>query len=98
MHRALNDYLYDSLDLSPPTQRWHRQKLTLFADWCEGHGIDERSLKTVDVARFLDERRHTTDPRSGQPLSTQTVRGYAQLIRSFMRWLAKRDEYDVPRR
>jgi site-specific recombinase XerD len=96
--RALEDYRYAKLDLSPKTQRWYVEKLTLFERWCREQGItDPARLSPQDFRRFMAELRGTLN-RYGKPLSTYTLRGYAQVIKGFLNWCVKEETYRVPER
>src|SRR3990170_3278924 len=86
---------------SPQTVRWYRHKLHYFAEWL-AHGDIGRvqDLTPAHVKGFLlylgglsqaiDGRHHL---KNGG-LSSLTVHGYAQVLKSFCRWLVRNDYAD----
>lgn len=95
VHEALENYRLDILHLSPHTQRWYVEKLTTFADWCKEHALSLEDVKTTTINQFLDYLRTTPGTNTGKTRSTYTIHGYAEVIRTFVRWAAGDDEYEV---
>lgn len=81
----LEDYLLEcSVTLSPHAMRWYRQKLETFAAW-----LGEQPLSNGVVNSFLRHLQTEVRGRTGDPLSSYTVHGYAQVIKSYVRWCAE---------
>lgn len=89
---AVGEYLYECRHISPDTRRWYQQKLQLFLAWCQSEGLsDMEAIKPKDVLRFLDYLRAGVSTQSGQPRSSYTIHGYAQVLKSFFTWCGKDD-------
>jgi site-specific recombinase XerD len=90
LSQALEEYRYAVLPLSPKTQGWYLQKLSVLLTWCTSQGkntLDE--LTTGDIRRFLANIPTRTNRLTGQPLSTYTIHGYAQVVKGFLQWCAE---------
>ncbi|HEX9037669.1 MAG TPA: tyrosine-type recombinase/integrase [Ktedonobacterales bacterium] len=89
---ALEDYRYATLDLSPRTRQWYEEKLRTFQAWAEASGtLDIEDVTPAHVRRYLAYLRENPSPRTGQPRSSYTVRGHAQVIKGFLSWCARED-------
>lgn len=95
MADPFDDYAFACLDLSHKTQGWYRQKLTLWRVWCEEQGLDPLKSSHLDVQRYVAYRRAQIDPRSGKPLSAQTIKGDVQVIKGFLTWALREEVYAV---
>lgn len=84
LYQLLQEYQDYNLDLSPKTQTWYVQKLTIFVEWCAQEQIPPEKINNVCIGRFLECMRQRTNPRNGLPITTHTIHGYAQVIRSFV--------------
>src|SRR5947209_20026601 len=91
VREALEDYQYAILEYAPKTQAMNVARLKQFASWCEQQTIQLETLKSTDVSRFLETVRTRKNPRSGKPLSSYTLHGYAATIKAFLNWAAKDD-------
>lgn len=91
---ALEEFRYSILNLSPKTQSWYLDALTVFASWCAQEHISLEKLRAVDIRRYLDEQRKRINPRTGQPLSTYTVHGYAESIKVFLNFCVREEGLD----
>jgi integrase/recombinase XerD len=92
VRQALDEYQYATLDHSPMTRRWYVQKLEAFAQWCHAQQLDDLdSVKPIEVRRFIGELRERDSQRTGRPLSSYTLHGYAQVIKGFLAWCAKEE-------
>ena len=98
VHKAVENYHYDILHLSPHTQRWYIEKLSTFADWCREQSLQLEDVRTSEINRFLDLLRTTPGTNTGKTRSTHTIHGYAEVIRTFIRWAAEDEEYGISRR
>jgi site-specific recombinase XerD len=105
VEKAIEDYEYGVLALSPRTRRWYVEKLRDWAKWLreqgEGgkgrgaEGTDLATLTPADIRRYMGSLRERKN-RYGQPLSSYTLRGYAQVVKGFLNWCVKEDVYAVP--
>lgn len=89
--QAVEDYRYAILSLSPKTQRWYKEKLGVFAAWCDTEQIQLERVRVADVRRFIDVLRRNPSSRTGKALSSYTLHGYAQVVKGFLNWCAKED-------
>lgn len=90
--QALNEYRYAVLHLSPRTQGWYLQKLSVFVEWCGDQNKNTLEQITAgDLRRFLADARTRTNPQTGAPLSSYTLHGYMQVIKGFLNWCADED-------
>jgi integrase/recombinase XerC len=89
---AIDDYLFEARRLAPTTRNWYTQKLTAFQRWCHDNGITTMEQVTArDVRRFLDSLDAVTNPRKTTRITLQTQRGYAQVVKQFLRWSGRED-------
>jgi len=94
--------------LSSRTQEEYQQELTVFSDWCSCHQIRNEKgkreviagggllLHQIDqhaVSFFLDHLQATHKPTKKSELSTYTLAGYVRVIKSFLHWCLKDDQY-----
>jgi site-specific recombinase XerD len=84
MSVVVENYTLATYELSPKTQRWYAEKLDAFAQWCDDQGIGIADLTPDHYRRYIALLRTRTN-RTGQPLSSYTLHGYAQVIKSFIR-------------
>ena len=85
--RMAKDYLLEcSITLTPEAMRWYRQKLDTFCAWAK-----DAPLTTPTINRFLTHLQRTPSVATGAPLSSYTVHGYAQVVKSFVRWAEEND-------
>jgi integrase/recombinase XerD len=89
---AVEEYGYSILHLSPHTQRWYKEKLATFCRWCQAEGLELEQIKTTTINRFIEHLRTTPGENTGKPRSTYTIHGYAEVLRTFIRWCAS-EEY-----
>lgn len=95
---ALTEYHFvcDAHNLTRRTWGWYQQKLTAFFAWCRAQ---EEPVTTVEgittslVRRYLVSQQETIN-RYGQPLSSYTVHGTTQAIKSFLKWCVEEDLLD----
>lgn len=87
LSEAATDYQYAILDHTPQSQRWALQKLQRFITWCAEQDItDLERLHPTDLRKFLAALRENPSPRTGTPLSTYTLHGYAQVVKGWLNW------------
>lgn len=92
--QAVEEYRYAILDRSPRTQYWNMEKLERFAVWCEQEQLELESLKAPHIRRYLESVKQRPNLNTGKPLSSHTVRGYAQVIKTFLNWCSQEDGYE----
>lgn len=97
LDKAVVAYFY-SVDLTPATQADYRQKLGVFIRWAKGHTCELHPTLTREVAdldtfhlrEFIDSLRGTTvdkrPTRIHKPIGSYTLRGYANVVKSFANW------------
>lgn len=97
-HRAIDMYLRDrEADTSRQTRATHDKRLRRFADWLESEGVE--NLNEVDGRLCRRYRVDSFDEKEdGGEYSGETVRGYMDTLRVFLRFCVSIDavESDVP--
>lgn len=87
LKQLVDDYLSEcSITLAPTAMRWYEQKLGAFVVWAE-----DAPLTTHTINQFLTHLQATPSERTGLPLSSHTLHGYAQVVKSFTRWCVEQD-------
>lgn len=100
---AVEEYMYANLRKSQGTQRWYKIRLKFFTAWCEQQGLELENIKAAHVNKYLEYRSNQIS-YTGKPLSSYTLAGDAQVIKSFLFWCSKEDGIEdlvserVPRR
>lgn len=97
---AVTEFLYTH-EYAEKSQRWYSSMLGTFATYCSAQGItDMGDVSAPLVRRFFDTVRERRDPRTGQPVTSQTVHGYARAVRALLNWCAREGMLSeaVPRR
>jgi hypothetical protein len=83
VREAVEDYKYAILRHAPRKQKWYLQILDAFVEWCEQERITLGEIRQSHIRRFIEEVRLRTNPKSGNPISSSTVNGYARVIKTF---------------
>jgi integrase/recombinase XerD len=105
---AIDTWLLDlrAENKSPGTIEWYKHKLGYFADWLERGDVGSVDHLNADHVKgflhYLQTLDRAADGRrafKGGKVSSLTAHGYAQVIRTFGRWLvrigyAERDPFD----
>lgn len=87
---AIDDYLYAKKDeVTAKTHRWYQQKLVVFAAWCESRNLQLEQVKATEIRQFL----HSLTEQKPVP-SGYTRKGYAQVVKQFIRWCALEEGYE----
>jgi integrase/recombinase XerD len=82
---AVGEYLYDKRHLRSKTVRWYTHRLGVFCKWCETQQLHLSAIKAKHVSEFIDQL----------PVkSTYTRRGYAQVVKGFMSWCSKEEDFE----
>jgi site-specific recombinase XerD len=88
---AVTEFLY-AHDYAQKTQQWYGGMLSVFADFCTRRQVtDVGDISAPLVRQFFDEVRQRTDPRTGQPVTSQTVHGYARAVRALLNWCVREE-------
>lgn len=99
-HDAVTEFLY-AHELAPVTHRWYASMMGTFATYCTEAGLHDIGEVSVPlIRRFFDEVRTRTDPRTGKPVTSETVHGYARAVRALLNWCVQEELLSeaVPRR
>jgi site-specific recombinase XerD len=92
LYYALDDYRYAILHQTPRTQGWYLEKLSRFVAWCAAQGVQTVDQITAPaIRRFLAAMQERRNAHTGQPISTFTLHGYAQVVKGFLNWCAKEE-------
>jgi site-specific recombinase XerD len=94
---AVADYLNDMKHLDKFTLRGYHDRLHTFAGWCKQQcpPVELQHARNGVVHDFLAYLTETRKPHkaSQQVLSSYTLQGYVQVIRSFLHWCLADEEY-----
>jgi site-specific recombinase XerD len=82
---AFQEFLYAKRDLRVKTIEEKQQKLGAFCAWCEQHTITLEDIKASTIRHFLE----TLDGKADL-----TKVGYARVIKSFLRWCSREEEFE----
>lgn len=80
-------------NLSKETQIWYHNKLKAFTEWCEKEAIELEHLTPQQIKRYIGLLQEKINPQNGKPLTSDTVHGYAKVIKLFLAWCAQDDEF-----
>ncbi|MDE2104833.1 MAG: tyrosine-type recombinase/integrase, partial [Patescibacteria group bacterium] len=81
---AAQEFELASHHKSPDTQDWYRQKLDVFADWCDAEGIAVEDILPTHVRRFIDVISTRVNKQKGTLVTGHTLHGYTQCIKAFL--------------
>ncbi len=73
----------------------YSQRLLTFATWCSDHQVQLEDIKSQVLDSFiahLAETHHSS--YHNKPLSTYTLKGYAVVVRAFLRWCMDAEEFE----
>ncbi|AXR81784.1 tyrosine-type recombinase/integrase [Natrarchaeobaculum sulfurireducens] len=87
-------YLHSRTDIADSTQYAHEKRTDRFIDWCDKNEIKNiNDLRGRDIHQYrIDE---FTEKDDGEPYSAETVRGYLDTLRIFLRFAADIDAVPV---
>lgn len=91
VYQAADEYCCSIMDLSHHTQRWYREKLAVFVEWCEKRHILLEDIEPATIGKFTETIRERVNPKTGKQISTFTAHGYIQVVKGFLYFCA-RDE------
>lgn len=97
---AVTEFLY-AHEHAEKTHTWYASMLGTFATFCAREDIVDIGAVSVPlVRRFFDAVRQRTDPRTGKPVTSETVHGYARAVRALLNWCVQEELLSeaVPRR
>ncbi len=97
VHEAVEGFLLDCQvrGLSERTIEWYRQKLSYLADWLQQQKVlDLKQVAIPHLRAFVQHVQHTdayeNNPKkpalSGRKVSTFTLKGYVQTMKTLFRW------------
>lgn len=94
IREVCNDYIIAHRHQSPNTVKNNRQRLGVFALWCEQQGVTLETLKSSHIRAFIDYvgSRHG---QSGSTLKDSSVRAYGKAVKSLVSWLSAEDDYGI---
>jgi integrase/recombinase XerD len=81
---AVNEFVLANTDKQGPTQKWYAQKVEVFRDWCIKEGVDLSDFRPSQFRRFLDYLKARESSRSKKPVTSYTLHGYAQVVKTFL--------------
>jgi site-specific recombinase XerD len=91
---AIVEYEIAVLRLSPHTQRWYSSKLAVFSTYCEEQHLELEAIKIAHIRLFLEWLKMRKNRHTGQPISTYTIHGYAAVVKRFLAWCSKEEDFD----
>ncbi|HLG65556.1 MAG TPA: tyrosine-type recombinase/integrase [Ktedonosporobacter sp.] len=90
---ALETYQFTISNLSEQSQEWYMKKLRPFTEWCAQNGLELEDITAAHVKNFLDGLRTRINPRTKQPITSDTLHGYAKVIKLFLKWCSQDEEF-----
>jgi integrase/recombinase XerD len=90
---AIEIYRLTITNLSEHTQRWYETKLRMFSEWCEKERLELENITPQHVKRYIDSMKEKISPKTGQPLTLDTLHGHAKVIKLFLSWCSKDEEF-----
>lgn len=84
LHEAVNEFILANYDKQEPTQKWYRQKVEVFRDWCISEGVDVSQFRPSHFRKFLEHLKARESTRSKKPVTSYTLHGYAQVTKTFL--------------
>jgi site-specific recombinase XerD len=91
---AVGEYLMAHKHHSTNTQKNNKQRLTLFADWCEQQGVTLESLRSSHIRLFL-EYVGSRPGLHGSTLKDSSVRCYGKAVKALVSWLSAQEDYGI---
>jgi site-specific recombinase XerD len=87
VREAAEDYLKDceNRKLAYKTLHWYETRLERFLKWCEQRNYQLRDIKSKRIYEFIAEM---------EGLSPQTHKGYVQVIKGWLNWCGRDDDYE----
>ena len=100
VQNAIEEYEVAVLRLSPHTQRWYTSKLRYFNEYCVEQKLELEDLTIKHIRLFLEWLKQRKNKHTGKPISTYTIHGYAAVVKRFLAFLSKEEDFDklVPER
>lgn len=94
VREAVEEYSYAVKDLGVRTQSLYTQRLSVFVGWCEEHELELEDIKISHIRRFTQSIKGRVAPKTSTPISTYTVHGYVQVVKSFLLWCGKEEDIE----
>lgn len=97
---AVDDFLL-ARSIAPKTLKFYRDNLTVFQLFCAHEGLEHvEDITRPTFRKFLAYGGQRTNPQTGRLVGSYTTHAYAQVLKTFMRWLADEGMLDekVPQR
>ncbi|GHO44569.1 tyrosine-type recombinase/integrase [Ktedonospora formicarum] len=91
---GIEDFLAEKDTLETKTLNWYTQKLAVFSAWCENESIELEDINKRTVVAFQNHLKASRSPRKDTNLSSYTIAGYIQVIKTFLTWCTGDDEYE----
>jgi|SRR5579859_4440219 len=91
---AIESYLYSILSLEPKTRSWYQQKLQVFGDWCQEKDVMLEMLKAAHLRQFIEDLKTRPSHKPGQQVSSYTLHGYIQVLKTFLTWCSNDEDYE----
>jgi len=90
---ALETFELNLDNRSEETQTYYMNKLRVFAEWCQEHNLELEHVTPSVVKKFVDQLKKAINQRTGKPLSSETVHGYAYVVKLFLGFCSKDEMY-----
>ena len=73
---------------------WYQRMLGVFTNVCDAeHITDIGEVSAPSFTAFFDTVRARTDSRTGQPISSHSVQGYARAVRALLNWCVREEAW-----
>jgi site-specific recombinase XerD len=85
---AVDEFILANCDKQGPTQDWYKQKAIVFGEWCIKEDVDLTQMRPSHYRRFLESLKARESDRSKKSITSYTLHGYAQVVKTFLRFCA----------
>jgi len=94
VREAVESFLDSRHTLSPATQRGYTINLTIFATWCEAHGLALEQLTAKHVRQFVEDVSKRPGLKGSEHLHSATISKYAINVKTFLAWCSRDEEFE----
>ena len=91
---AVEDFQFGKSGIMDSSKKEYASKLKTLVEWAERNGMTLEEFKQKQVRQFMADITSRTNPKTGKPISDRTLLGYAKVIKTFLSWLGREDDYE----
>ena len=76
------------------SKKEYASKLKTLVEWSEKTDVTLEEFKQKQVRQFMADITSRVNPKTGNLIADRTLLGYAKVIKTFLSWLGREDEYE----